>query len=88
MATVTRLEEARWRRKDPRQLMATELRRFSPPVTGAERKKLSVEYGLRAEALEAAAEDVILFDTESMLLGLARRYRELSEYLAEDTPAA
>lgn len=88
MGTVTKLEEARWMRRHPREIMATGLRRFSPPVTAAERWKLSVEYGLRADALEAAAEDVILFDTEAMLLGLARRYRELSAYLAEGAPAA
>ena len=88
MGTVTQLDEARWKRRDPRQLMATELRRVAPPVAAEERQKMATEYRSRADALEAAAYDVVLFDTESMLLGLARRYRQLSEFLDESTPAA
>ncbi|HEY3638980.1 MAG TPA: hypothetical protein VGK90_12600 [Rhizomicrobium sp.] len=88
MGTVTQLEEVRWKRRDPRELMATELRRVAAPVTEQERHELAGQYRARADALEAAAEDVILFDTESMLLGLARRYRQLSHYLDEGVPAA
>jgi hypothetical protein len=68
--------------------MATELRRVAPPNTLDERRTLAAEYRARADALEAAAEDVVLFDTESMLHGLARRYRQLSQFLDESTPAA
>jgi hypothetical protein len=68
--------------------MGTELRRVAPPISVTERRKLAGEYRARADALEAAAEDVILFDTETMLLGLARRYRQLSEFLEGATPAA
>jgi hypothetical protein len=88
MGTVTLLDEARWKRRDPRELMATELRRVAPPISLEERRKVALEYRARAEALEAAAEDVVLFDTESMLLGLARRYRQLSRFLDDSTPAA
>ena len=88
MGTVTRLDEARWKRRDPRELMAAELRRVAPPITVEERRKVAAEYKARADALEAAAEDVVLFDTESMLHGLARRYRQLSQYLDDNTPAA
>jgi hypothetical protein len=88
MGTVTRLDEARWKRRDPRELMATELRRVAPPITAEERHKMAVEYRSRADALEAAADDVVLFDTESMLLGLARRYRQLSQFLEDSTPDA
>jgi hypothetical protein len=88
MGTVTRLDDVRWARRDPRELMATELRRVAPPVSANERQKLADVYSARADALEAAAGDVILFDTESVLLGLARRYRQLSEFLESAPPAA
>jgi hypothetical protein len=68
--------------------MATELRRVAPPITAEDRRKTAAEYRARADALEAAADDVVLFDTESMLLGLARRYRQLSQFLDDSTPAA
>jgi hypothetical protein len=87
MGTVTQLDEARWKRRDPRELMATELRRVPPPATPDERKQLAAEYRARADALEAAAEDVVLFDTESMLHGLARSYRQLSQFLDGSIPA-
>jgi hypothetical protein len=88
MGTVTRLDDARWRRRDPRELMATELRRIAPPISADERRNLAAEYRSRADALEAAAEDVVLFDTESMLYGLARQYRQLSRFLDDSMPAA
>jgi hypothetical protein len=88
MGTVTRLDEARWERRDPRKLTVGELRRVAPPVTTEERRKVAADYRIRADALEAAAEDVILFDTESILLGLARRYRQLSQFLDDSPPAA
>jgi hypothetical protein len=66
--------------------MATELRRVAPPLKADERRNLAAEYRARAGALEAAAEDVVLFDTETMLLGLARSYRQLSEFLDDTTP--
>ncbi|HTT83271.1 MAG TPA: hypothetical protein VMF67_07305 [Rhizomicrobium sp.] len=46
-----------------------------------------MEYRARADALEATAEDGLLFDTESILLALARRYRQLSQFLDGETPA-
>lgn len=76
MSTVMRLDEAR------------QMCRGGGELTTAECKKLVADYGARADALEAAAGDALLFDTESMLRGLARRYRQLSHYLAENTPAA
>lgn len=88
MGTVTQLDNARWKRRDPRELMATELRRVAPPIAIDQRRTLAAEYRARADALEAAAEDVVLFDTESMLYGLARRYRQLSQFLDDSTPAA
>jgi len=85
MATVTRLDEARRKRRDSR--VAAEWRRAASPVTAAERRKLAMEYRARADALEATAEDGLLFDTESILLALARRYRQLSQFLDGETPA-
>jgi hypothetical protein len=68
--------------------MATELRRGAPPITADERGNLAAEYRARAAALEAAAVDGVLFDTESTLYGLARRYRQLSKFFDDSTPAA
>jgi hypothetical protein len=44
MGTVTRLDEARRKRRHPRNLTVTELRRAAPPVTTEERRKVAAEY--------------------------------------------
>ena len=62
MGTVTRLDEVRRKRRDPRELMASELRRVAPPISVEERHTMAAEYRSRADALEAAADDVVLFD--------------------------
>ncbi|HEX4160168.1 MAG TPA: hypothetical protein VHY79_17015 [Rhizomicrobium sp.] len=61
---------------------------MAPPITTEERRKAAADCRARADALKAAAEDVVVFDTESMRLALARRYRQLSQFLDDSPPVA
>jgi len=83
MGTVLRLEDARWRHRDHRAIMGAELQRIRPPDNAEERRELARRYQVRAEELEATADEVILLDTQSTLLGLARKYRHLSALLGD-----